>query len=91
MANTSRIDHIGSDGSRASQRIRDTGYEAQATGENIYGGVVTVDDAWNYWANDPPHRAVLLNAQYVDIGIGVVRGERGWYYYTMDLARPSAP
>ena len=91
MANTGRIDHIGSDGSRASQRIRDTGYEAQVTGENIYGGVVTVDDAWNYWANDPLHRAVLLNTQYVDMGIGVVKGGGGWYYFTMDLARSSAP
>lgn len=91
MANTGNIDHAGSDGSTPTQRVLDTGYEAQWVGENIYGGVVTVDDAWNYWANDPLHRANLLNVQYVDIGIGVVKDGGGWYYYTMDLARPSTP
>ena len=87
MANTSNIDHTGSDGSTAKQRIRDTGYEAQFTGEDIYGGVATVDDAWDFWSTDPPHRATLLNQLYTDIGISVVKGQRGTYYYTMDLAK----
>jgi uncharacterized protein YkwD len=91
MANTSSIDHTGSDGSTAKQRIRDTGYEAQFTGEDIFGGVATVDDAWDFWSTDPPHRATLLNQLYVDIGISVVKGQRGTFYYTMDLARPTSP
>lgn len=91
MASTGRIDHTGADGSTAKQRVLDTGYPAQLVGENIYGGQVTVDDAWNYWVNDPPHRAVLLNAQYVDIGISVVKGKGGWYFFTMDVARPVTP
>ncbi len=91
MANTANIDHTGSDGSTAKQRIRDTGYEAQFTGEDIYGGVATVDDAWDYWSNDAPHRATLLNQLYVDIGISVVKGQRGTYYYTLDLAKPTPP
>jgi len=91
MASTGNIDHTGSDGSTAKQRIRDTGYEAQFTGEDIYGGVATVDDAWDYWSNDPPHRATLLNQQYVDIGISVVKGQRGTFYYTLDLAKPTPP
>ncbi len=91
MASTGNIDHTGSDGSTAKQRIRDTGYEAQFTGEDIHGGVVTVDDAWNFWSTDPPHQATLLNQQYVDIGISVVKGQRGAYYFTLDLARPTSP
>jgi uncharacterized protein YkwD len=87
MAGLGNIDHVGSDGSKPSQRIRDTGYMAQVTGENIYGGVATVDDAWNFWANDPLHRAVLLNPQYAEVGIGIVKAKAGWYYFTMDLAR----
>lgn len=89
MSNTSNVDHLGSDGSRASQRIADTGYEARYIGENIYGGQVTVDAAWAYWRDDPPHRANLLNAQFTEIGVSVVKGARGWYYFTMDLARPA--
>jgi uncharacterized protein YkwD len=91
MASTGNIDHTGSDGSTAKQRILDTGYEAQFTGEDIYGGVATVDDAWDFWSTDPPHLATLLNQLYMDIGISVVRGQRGTYYYTMDLARPASP
>jgi uncharacterized protein YkwD len=91
MANTANIDHTGSDGSTAKQRILDTGYEPQFTGEDIYGGVATVDDAWDYWSNDPPHRATLLNQLYTDIGISVVKGQRGTFYYTLDLARPTPP
>jgi uncharacterized protein YkwD len=91
MASTGLIDHTGADGSSAKQRVLDTGYVAQLVGENIYGGQVTVDDAWNYWVNDPSHRSVFLNTQYVDIGISVVKGKGGWYYFTMDVARPSAP
>ena len=91
MASTGRIIHAGADGSSAKQRVLDTGYKAQLVGENIYGGQVTVDDAWDYWSTDPDHRAILLNPQYVDIGISVVKGKGGWYYFTMDVARPSAP
>ncbi len=91
MADTGNIVHGGSDRSSAKQRILDTGYEAQWTGENIYGGVVTVDDAWSYWSQDPDHLPNLLSSQYVDVGISVVKGKGGTYYYTMDLAGPSAP
>jgi len=91
MANTGNIDHAGSDGSTAKQRILDTGYEAQFTGEDIYGGVVTVDDTWNFWSTDPLHLATLVNQLYTDIGFSVVKGQRGTYYYTMDLARPTSP
>lgn len=91
MANTGSIDHTGSDGSTVRQRVLDTGYEAQFTGENIYGGMATVDDAWDYWVNDPLHRANLLDKLFTGIGISVVKGSRGTFYYTMDLARPVAP
>jgi uncharacterized protein YkwD len=91
MASTGNIDHTGSDGSTAKRRILDTGYEAQFTGENIYGGMATVDAAWDYWVNDPPHRDILLNKLYTDIGISVVKGKGQTFYYTMDLARPTAP
>ncbi len=91
MANTGNIDHAGSDGSTPKQRILDTGYEAQFTGEDIYGGGVTVEDTWGFWSTDPPHQATLVNQLYTDIGISVVKGQRGACYYTMDLAKPTSP
>jgi uncharacterized protein YkwD len=91
MADTGKIDHTGSDGSTAKRRVQDTGYEAQWVGENIYGGVATVDDAWDFWTQEPFHRQNLLSPQYTDVGIGVAKSGPGTYYYTMDLARPSTP
>jgi len=48
-------------------------------------------DAWDYWVNDPLHRANLLDKLFTGIGLSVVKGSRGTFYYTMDLARPVAP
>jgi uncharacterized protein YkwD len=87
MADTGNIVHSGSDGSTPKQRELDTGYEAQWVGENIYAGSASLDDPWEFWTTDPPHLDNLLNKQYVDIGIGAVKGTQGMYYYTMDLAR----
>jgi len=79
MARTGNISHTGSDGSSAAQRIRDTGYPAVATGENIYGGA-SLDDAYQFWSTDPDHRPSLLSSQYKEIGVGIVKGSFLTYF-----------
>lgn len=89
MAKTGNIVHTGSDNSTAMQRVLDTGYPAKQVGENIYGGMVGVEEVWGYWSTDPSHRDNLLNRLYLDIGISIVVGANGWSYFTMDLAQPA--
>jgi len=88
MAKTGNIDHTGSDNSTAAQRMTDAGYSILFSGENIYGGAVTIDEAWSYWSEDSTHLENLLNAKYTEIGIAVVESA-GKSYYTIDFAQPS--
>jgi len=84
MAGSGRIDHVGSDGSTARDRIADAGYSGTATGEMIYGGQVSLDDAWNFWSTDQWHVPALLSTDYTEMGIGIVKvGNRT--YYTVDF------
>lgn len=81
------ITHTGAGGLSAKQRIANAGYGGRPT-ENIYGGQATIDQAWDYWASDPPHLDNLLNAFNSLVGIGVY--QTGLLtYYTMDFAAPS--
>lgn len=79
------ITHTGAGGLSAKQRIANAGYGGRPT-ENIYGGQATIDQAWEYWATDPPHVDNLLNPFNTLVGIGVY--QTGLLtYYTMDFAR----
>ena len=80
------ITHDGPGGVTAKERIIAAGYGGRPT-ENIYGGNASVDDAWNYWSTDPPHRAVLLISDNTVVGIGVYQVGR-LTYYTMDFGTP---
>lgn len=80
------ITHTGAGGLSAKQRIANAGYGGRPT-ENIYGGQATIDQAWEYWATDPPHVDNLLNPFNTLVGIGVY--QTGLLtYYTMDFAKP---
>lgn len=81
------ITHIGAGGLSASKRIANLGYGGRPT-ENIYGGLASIEDAWKYWSEDPPHLQNLLNEVNTLIGIGVYNAGPGIYYYTQDFAGP---
>jgi uncharacterized protein YkwD len=82
------ISHVGANGLTARQRISNAGYGAGRPVENIFGGQATIDDAWDYWINDPPHLDVLLNAYNNVVGIGVYKAGL-MTYYTMDFGVPA--
>ena len=82
------ISHTGAGGMSAKQRIINAGYGAGCPTENIYGGQASIDDAWGYWATDPPHLAVLLNICNNVLGIGVYKTGL-MTYYTMDFGKPA--
>jgi uncharacterized protein YkwD len=68
------------------QRIRDCGYGYNAwLGENIAGGTVSAQSAFDIWRNSPGHNANMLNTNYTTIGIGranVPGSPFGWYWTT---------
>jgi len=84
--------HTGSDGSTPAQRIAEAGYGAweEVTGENFWTGFGTVEEAFAWFMDDPPHRANILNPRYREIGVGVASDPEGRFYYVLDFgARPN--
>jgi uncharacterized protein YkwD len=73
--------HVNPDGRSVAERIRQTGYLGGsgdwALGEDIgwgTGSASTPDAIFRAFMNSPPHRRVILDGEYREIGIGVARG-----------------
>ncbi|PIU24559.1 hypothetical protein COT12_00405 [Candidatus Berkelbacteria bacterium CG08_land_8_20_14_0_20_39_8] len=52
-----------------------TGYNYSIAGENLAKGFSSSEGVVSAWMNSPSHRANILNPDYQDIGVGVVKGE----------------
>jgi uncharacterized protein YkwD len=57
--------------------------------ENILGGYNTVEQAWNWWWNSPPHHDNILGRYYYKTGVGYawVVGSPYRYYWTIQFSR----
>jgi uncharacterized protein YkwD len=81
--------HVDPDGSTLSTRLNKAGILWQVAGENIaiYG---TVQGAQAAFMHEPHfqqnHRANILNANFTDVGIGIVKGSNGSLYITQEFA-----
>lgn len=72
-----RLGHVGSDGSRAPERVRRAGYNAASVGENwVYSRTLEKSFAW--WMADPPHYDNLMHRRYQEIGVGMAVPPSGW-------------
>ena len=85
--------HTGSDGSSPFDRMRRQGYTFTAAAENIFAGSGSYNSpqaAFNGWMNSDGHRENMLNAAYVDVGIGYanVPGSPYGGYFTADFGHP---
>jgi uncharacterized protein YkwD len=80
--------HVDPDGRTLSTRLSDGGIPWQAAGENI-AIYTTVPGAEDAFMNEPRfqrnHRGNILNANYTDVGIGIVQGPDGSLYITQDF------
>jgi uncharacterized protein YkwD len=73
--------HVTPDGRSLSDRVRATGYLARsrdwALGEDIAwgaGSASTPASIFRAWMNSPPHRRVILDREFRELGVGVTRG-----------------
>jgi len=82
------FDHVDRQGRTLSARINSAGIPWRALGENIALNE-TVPGAEAAFMNEPRfqsnHRANILNANYTDVGIGIVQGPKGSLYITQDF------
>ena len=83
------FDHVDREGRTLAARINAAGIPWRALGENIaING--TLPGAEAAFMNEPRfqnnHRGNILNANYTDVGIGIVQGPNGSLYITQDFA-----
>lgn len=88
MAVNHYFSHDSLDGSSASDRAKNEGYNYSTFGENIAAGQATPEDVVQAWMNSPGHRANILNPNFKDIGIGYyyLANDSGYHsYWTEDF------
>ncbi|HEV2122917.1 MAG TPA: CAP domain-containing protein [Chloroflexota bacterium] len=74
------------------KRAASSGYTGWTRlGENIAAGQRTPEEVVASWMNSPGHRANILNPDFNEIGVGLVRaGKMGAYWTQMFGTRPNA-
>lgn len=91
------LSHVSDNGWTLAPRVRHFGYTATdctfwKAGETLACATAGTDAARPaaivaLWMTSPAHRDVLLTARFRDIGVGIVRGDDGMRYFTVDLGR----
>jgi uncharacterized protein YkwD len=88
------LSHIGLDGSTPQSRVAAQGYAASLVVEDIYAlhpaYGINAQAAFNWWINNPVHRADLLNPDTTQFGIAYVESEESLLgaYFVMVSASP---
>jgi uncharacterized protein YkwD len=72
MAARNYWSHNTPDGQTPWTFITAAGYDYQTAGENLAYGFATSADTITGWMNSAPHRANILNSNFVDVGFGIV-------------------
>ncbi|MDX1686579.1 MAG: PKD domain-containing protein [Candidatus Promineifilaceae bacterium] len=70
MAQNSEIMHEGSDGSQPAERQQRYGYRGIYGGEAVAWGWESPVPVVEFWVNSPPHRALILNPNAREVGVG---------------------
>jgi hypothetical protein len=76
----------------AAQRVSDCGYTyATYFGEIIAEGYPDPSDVVAAWMSSPEHRANILGAPYVVMGVGAAQDANGVYWWTVDFGGVADP
>jgi len=67
--------HTSSDGITPWHWIKQVGYQYKAAGENLAINFDSAKEQHNAWMKSATHRANILNGQYKEIGVAVVKGK----------------
>ncbi|MEL6658303.1 MAG: CAP domain-containing protein [Bacteroidota bacterium] len=83
MAKAGRLNHTGTDGSTAGDRIKRNGYSWRSYGENIAQGYPSAEAALQGWIESPGHCQNLMKADFMEFGAAVEKR-----FWTQVFARP---
>ena len=80
MAAQEKMEHE-LDGKRVPDRADDAGYKWVTVGENIAQKQLTPKEVIAAWMKSPTHRDNILNGDYTEIGVAVVKSKKGELYW----------
>ena len=84
MAANGFMNHTGSDGSHAAERVTEAGYSWRIVGENIARYQRTVDEVVGDWVESPSHCRNLMDPRYAEMGAAE---ENRYWTQVFSLAR----
>jgi uncharacterized protein YkwD len=79
------------DDKEPADRAKDAGYAIGHLGENVAYGQLTPAEAMDTWLKSDEHRAIILDKDFVDMGMGVAKSANGTLYWAQLFARPPKP
>lgn len=68
MAQSGELNHTGTDGSTAGDRLERNGYRWRSYGENIASGFTGMDAVLRAWVDSPGHCRNIMNESFEEIG-----------------------
>jgi len=88
MAKQEKLEHV-LDGKQPWQRVLEAGYKTNWVGENCAAGeAYPPKEVVKNWMDSEGHRMNILDKTYTEIGIGIVKSDKGEIYYTQVFTRP---
>jgi uncharacterized protein YkwD len=87
QAGNARMSHDGGGGLAA--RVEAQSYAWGWLAENVAGGQRSASDVMSAWMNSPGHRANILAAEAVHLGVEVAVAADGTWYWAMVLGAPA--
>ena len=90
MADRSRLDHTGGDGSSSAERATRAGYTWRVVGENIASGQATPEQVVEEWIGSAHHCANLMSADFTEMGVAFAANSTstGGIYWAQVFAAP---
>lgn len=87
MAKQQKLDHQ-LDGKDLANRLKALEYAFSEAGENIAHKPVTARLVMKKWMDSEDHRNNILSEEFVEIGLGMAKSEKGEYYWVQVFATP---
>lgn len=91
MAERRQLSHLDASGKGLGEHLLAAGYRWRIQGEVIAAGYSDVDATIQGWLDSPPHCAILMNSQMLEIGAACtpsLEGDIYASYWSMSLAAP---
>lgn len=70
------------------ERVKATGYEAAAGGENIAWGLPSAARVFREWMKSEHHRDNVLTADFTEVGFGIATNANGDVYWVANFGAP---